>query len=784
MPRFLPLVVLAIAVALGAFISSPPVAPADDGLGPPIYQTTPGIFSRLPPNGGPSLAPGNPGESGNQGDCGNAYAPSVLYDPNSNFQGMGPYNFFMYYTGQCADTGNGNPNMNMAISGDGVIWGKYAIAGGCAGCENPVMDPRGGRFDRQVIAPSILDDTAGDCRCYRVLYEGNNNNVSQIGLATTGTGVDFLPSQYAQGQIRPDDPVFRPGAFAYMSGNVGDPTWIKDGGLYKMWFTAIDTDGRSSIGYATSTNGGLTWNANATPVLVPGGAGTPDTNFVGEPMVLRDRNGIYRMWYSGADSFNTRRIIYATSTDGVNWAKYGFNGGVVMTLPNDDVLNGSAYDPAVVEDEFGNWWLWFAGVQKPNNFLIFMGFNPRPLLNDAAVGATSVSGKGTPQTNVVVSYVDNGQVLANGQVDSNGNFFLGVPAIQSGRQIVATVDGRSSNVIGAQGPTPTATSVVPTATPTIARQVSALSLFVTCTTCGPTRTPTISPTPTINPATQGTWRLNFNLPFTLTGISMVSSTDGFAVGGTGLALRGGSGGWLQTATGVTQTIRSVHSVNSNFAVAAGDNGQVIRWNGTTWGNISPGGATMFTGVSLNSQTSGWVSGDDGKMYPWNGVGVGAGVLAANVGIRGVTSLAPNTALAVTGSGDNSIYQWTGSIWQKVTAAPAVAPLNGIEGFITGNSLSGGFAVGDGGVILQYNPNTFQWGQISSPTLNRLNAVALLSPTDGWAVGDGGTVLRLAGGQWSLYPQAATAASLRDVWIVSATEVWAAGDGVILRYTVP
>ncbi|MCL6649748.1 MAG: hypothetical protein K6U89_15620, partial [Chloroflexi bacterium] len=270
MPRTSLLVVLAALVAVGGLVALPQPAPADQVLGPPLYNTQPGIFTRLPTNGGPALAPGNPTQSGSQGDCATAYGPTVLYTPNKSFPGMGPYNFFMYYTGQCPDTGNDNANMNMAISGDGQVWGKYFIGGGCAGCENPVMDPRRGQFDRQVIAPSVIDDTASDCRCFRVLYEGNDGQRSQIGLATTLTSVDFPPSDRASGSIRPDDPVIAAGVFPYMQSSVGDPTWLKDGSVYKAWFTAVDADGGTSIGYAESTNGGLTWTILPSTVLVRG----------------------------------------------------------------------------------------------------------------------------------------------------------------------------------------------------------------------------------------------------------------------------------------------------------------------------------------------------------------------------------------------------------------------------------------------------------------------------------------------------------------------------------
>ncbi|MCS6801049.1 MAG: Ig-like domain-containing protein [Dehalococcoidia bacterium] len=778
MPRVLPSLLLAAAVALSSVMSVPRPAWATDTQGPPIYQTRPGVFTRLPTDGGPSLAPGNPSESGNQGDCANAYAPTVLYQPNSTFPRMGPgggpapYNFLMYYTGECPDTGNTNSNMNMAISGDGIVWGKYVIGGDCAGCENPVMDPRAGRFDSRVIAPSVIDDRASDCRCYRVLYEGRRNNVSQIGLATTTTLVDFQPTDRDPGAIRPDDPVIRRGLFPYMAAEVGDPTWLKDGNVYKVWFTAVDSEGRTSIGYGESLDGGLTWNIRNRPVLERGGPGAPDSNFVGEPMVIKDRNGIFRMWYRGDDSANTSRILYATSTDGVNWTKYGFNGGVVMTLPNDAVLDGNAYDPAVVEDEFGNWWMWFVGRQRPNNFLIFMAFNPRPVLNEVTPGSTTVSGQGTPQTPVTVSYVDTGQVIASGTVDANGNFSFTVPPIQAGRALVARVDGRTSNVVGQQGPPPAS------------RQIEAVSVIIRCSTC-----------PTPPPSGQGTWRQVFS-GSTLRGISMLSSNEGFAVGNGGTALRGGINGWLLTAAGTSETLHSVFAVAPNLALAVGSNGTAKRWNGSAWSDAplpAPLPGVDLFGVSLHSATRGWMVDSLGRAYPWNGTGfLGASTLSA-VGspIRGVHSLADTVALAVSGNadatvdpGDNSIFQWTGIVWQPV--ATALVPLNGVAGVLSGATLGQAYAVGDAGVIMRFNGAS--WSQIPSPTGNRLNAVALLSATEGWAVGDNLTILRLSGGTWTLYTGIGSVsppnANLRSVWILNANEAWAAGDGVILRYTVP
>ena len=88
---------------------------------------------------------------------------------------------------------------------------------------------------------------------------------------------------------------------------------------YRMWYS-----GRSgvfgAIGYATSQDG-LTWAKNPQPVLSHGPAGSADSFSAADPTVLKD-GSTWKMWYTGDDS-SKKRIAYATSTDGVIWAKGG-----------------------------------------------------------------------------------------------------------------------------------------------------------------------------------------------------------------------------------------------------------------------------------------------------------------------------------------------------------------------------------------------------------------------------------------------------------------------------
>ena len=75
-----------------------------------------------------------------------------------------------------------------------------------------------------------------------------------------------------------------------------------------------------AIGYATSLDG-VTWMKSPLPALTHGSAGSADSFAAADPTVLKD-GSTWKMWYTGDDS-NKKRIAYATSVDGVTWARAG-----------------------------------------------------------------------------------------------------------------------------------------------------------------------------------------------------------------------------------------------------------------------------------------------------------------------------------------------------------------------------------------------------------------------------------------------------------------------------
>lgn len=76
------------------------------------------------------------------------------------------------------------------------------------------------------------------------------------------------------------------------------------------------------IGYATSTDG-ITWAKHPSPVLAQG-SGAWDNFITRVGSVLFDAgSSTYRMWYTGGTGwFNPLKVGYATSSDGITWSRH------------------------------------------------------------------------------------------------------------------------------------------------------------------------------------------------------------------------------------------------------------------------------------------------------------------------------------------------------------------------------------------------------------------------------------------------------------------------------
>jgi predicted GH43/DUF377 family glycosyl hydrolase len=178
------------------------------------------------------------------------------------------------------------------------------------------------------------------------------------GTAEDGSGPAIFAAESGDGKawarLNLGEPVLTGSEGAFDEHGVAGPDVVYDGGdvgaPYKMWYSGQGAV-FGAIGYATSVDG-IVWTKHddvetptpADPVLDHGAPGSPDSFAAADPTVLRDGT-TWKMWYTGDDS-NKKRIAYATSPDGIVWAK----GGKVIS-PEDAGTNANiefgAYAPTV-----------------------------------------------------------------------------------------------------------------------------------------------------------------------------------------------------------------------------------------------------------------------------------------------------------------------------------------------------------------------------------------------------------------------------------------------------
>jgi len=190
-------------------------------------------------------------------------------------------------------------------------------------------------------------------------------------LQTSGTGAAaalMLPSTTLPLSPDPADPVLGPTVSAVGDGdNVDDPTVVKVGTTYDMWYTGYPEDGGAPSIFLASSSDGTTWvRANGGSPVLQGTPGAFDANGVyGADVVYDPLDPLapYKMWYSGRSGV-FGGIGYATSTDGLAWTKYT-NGGALPVAVVDHGLAGSAdsfsaADPSVLKDG-STWKMWYTG---------------------------------------------------------------------------------------------------------------------------------------------------------------------------------------------------------------------------------------------------------------------------------------------------------------------------------------------------------------------------------------------------------------------------------------
>ena len=189
-------------------------------------------------------------------------------------------------------------------------------------------------------------------------------------LARSGTGAGAslgLPTTLLPLTRDNANPVLLPSSpVALDNDSVDDPSVIKVGSTYAMYYSATAEDGSGpAVFRATSTDGKVWTRPVPNDPVLEGTPGAFDENGVYGPDVLyqpADSAAPYKMYYSGRGRV-FGGIGYATSTDGVTWTKHSEAGTPVAVLDHGEAGSADAFgagDPSVMQDG-PTWKMWYTG---------------------------------------------------------------------------------------------------------------------------------------------------------------------------------------------------------------------------------------------------------------------------------------------------------------------------------------------------------------------------------------------------------------------------------------
>jgi len=216
---------------------------------------------------------------------------------------------------------------------------------------NPMLDkgPNGEWDGFSVYGPSVLFDKndPDPAHRYKMWYSGSDDGFlpsKRIGYATSSDGILW--------EKHPANPVLNMGPRSWDDARVGCPTVILDttdpdpARRYKMWYHGYDGL-HWRIGYATSPDGIVWAKHSANPVINLGSGGAWDDFHVFSPTVILDSTDPghrYKMWYSGDDGYNGKNRIGYATSP---------DGIVWIKHPGNPVLDlgpSGAWDSAYAQD--------------------------------------------------------------------------------------------------------------------------------------------------------------------------------------------------------------------------------------------------------------------------------------------------------------------------------------------------------------------------------------------------------------------------------------------------
>jgi hypothetical protein len=328
-----------------------------------------------------------------------------------------------------------------------------------------------------------------------------------------------------------------------------------------------------------------------------------------------------------------------------------------------------------------------------------------------------------------------------------------------------------------------------------------------------------------------------NLQFGLNDVSVLSSSDAWAVGDSATVLHWNGTSWapvkipglpvnvlLNTVDALSAA--DVWAAGESFAPGAPATALIVHWNGTTWAQVpSPGPSgphliVRLNKLSMDSAADGWAMGDvqdaqhgttTSLVAHWNGTSWRQVTVSPAFEFRGVRSFSPANAWAVgndrasSGQLRPAAFHWDGTRWTLAATLPVPSGVSPGQAFVSGlsaDSATDMWAIGaytfDSGGSLHSKNLAWHWDgtgwtvmAVPSPGITTagtsgLTGAAAISPANVWAVGFTGTTnaqatvsVHWSGTSWAHVatpnPGGVNGSALVAVAAAGSGNVWAVGS---------
>jgi hypothetical protein len=153
--------------------------------------------------------------------------------------------------------------------------------------------------------------------------------------------------------------VFGPNPATQWEEDINRPSVVRRLDGYHLWYTG-QANGHSWIGYATSVDGKVWKRMSDKPVLSPD-APWEKGSLMCPSVIWDEESKLFKMWYSGGDNYEPDAIGYATSPDGLHWAKDGAN--PVFTPLEQNVWENHKVAGAQVLQHGGWYYIFYIGYR-------------------------------------------------------------------------------------------------------------------------------------------------------------------------------------------------------------------------------------------------------------------------------------------------------------------------------------------------------------------------------------------------------------------------------------